>query len=169
MHSGQCLSPPPLVEKLNPSRLWPETCAFLFLLSFHPSMEKLRQQADFPGVPSFGVSRSPQALFPERLWRYGGQHSFVRLQIPGGSSCRCVADPEELSEPLRRYICAILLEMALLRRCCSFWGSPGDVGAEELQSITFAGKTELTSSKGRAVACSQPSAAHPNLHLLPHG
>lgn len=30
---------PPLVEKLNPSRLWPETCAFLFLLSFHGEME----------------------------------------------------------------------------------------------------------------------------------
>lgn len=40
--------------------------------------------------------RSPQTWSPERV-----QHSLVRLQLPVGSFCRCVADVEELGELLR--------------------------------------------------------------------
>lgn len=46
-------------------------------------------------------------------------------------------------------------------------GSLGDVDAEELQSIAFAGKTEIAASERQVVGRSLSSAAHPNLHLLP--
>lgn len=122
---------------------------------FCPSIEKLRQHIEFPGVPSLGVSRSCFQRGSSVLWCSNHSSGF---NCPWGGLAGALGMQRS---PARRR-----------RRVCedaASPGAPGDSGAEELQRMAFAGKPEVggTALPCSASPCPAPTAAPSRCHPRP--